>query len=316
MKKIIVVGSSNADITGRARHLPVNGETVLGTTMMIGPGGKGMNQATAAHRAAVGADCEVVYISRIGNDTFGRVLLDHMKAEGMSDKYIVLSDTDATGSALIEVDEESGQNRIVVIPAANANMSPEDVAAADAEFAECSAVLCQLEIDLVTVKKAKELAAKYNRPFILNPAPAIVLDDEFLCGIDWFTPNETEAAFYAGLSPDSEEDVRACAERLLEKGVKNVIITLGSRGAYWTNGKAEITVPSCKVKAVDTTGAGDTFNGALTVAIATELGGKNIDIEKIKSVLNFANRAAAISVTRPGAAASCPVREEIFSMNI
>jgi len=314
-KKIIVVGSSNTDITGRAERLPLHGETVMGTAMMIGPGGKGLNQATAAHRAAKGADCEMVYISRIGNDAFGKVLIDHIDNEGMNKKCVVVSDTDTTGCAIIEIEEGSAQNRIVVIPGANSALSEADLLAAEDEFASASAVLTQLEISLDTVTAAKRLAKKYGKPFILNPAPAAPLSDGMLTGIDWFTPNETEAAFYAGgKEPDSIEDVREIANLLLDKGIKNVVITLGSRGAYWTDGKQEIVVPSHKVKAIYTVGAGDTFNGALAVAIAEQLEGE-ITSEKVAKALDFANRAAGISVTRKGAASSCPTRAEILNFD-
>jgi ribokinase len=312
-KKIIVVGSSNTDITGRAERLPRHGETVMGTTMMIGPGGKGLNQATAAHLAAKGSDCETVFISRIGNDAFGKVLVDHMSAVQMNTSGVIISDTDTTGCAIIEIEEDSAQNRIMVIPGANSCLSAEDIRNAETLVAKSSAVLTQLEISLDTVKETKELAKKYNKPFILNPAPAAPLSDELLCGIDWFTPNETEAAFYAGgKEPDSIDDVREIAQLLLKKGIKNVVITLGSRGAYWTDGKDEIVVPSRKVKAVDTVGAGDTFNGALAVAIAEELDGE-VTVDGVARALDFANRAAGISVTRKGAASSCPTREEILN---
>ena len=312
-KKIVIVGSSNTDITGRAPRLPLHGETVMGSTMAIGPGGKGLNQATAAHRAALGSDCEMLYVSKIGNDTFGRVLTDHIDREGMDKKCVIISDTDVTGCAIIEIEEASAQNRIVVIPGANSTLSPADVEAAENEFASAAAVLTQLEISLDTVARSKELAKKHGVPFILNPAPAAPLSDELLSGIDWFTPNETEAAFYAGgKEPDSIDDVREIAQLLLSKGIRNVVITLGSRGAYWTDGKDELVVPSRKVKAVDTVGAGDTFNGALSVALA-ECG--EITPESVAPALDFANRAAGISVTRKGAATSCPTRDEIIGFN-
>jgi ribokinase len=312
-KKIVVVGSSNTDITGRAERLPRHGETVMGNAMMIGPGGKGLNQATAAHLAAKGSDCDMVFVSRIGSDAFGKVLIDHMDSVGMDRHAVIVSATDTTGCAIIEIEEDSAQNRIVVIPGANSNLSADDIFAAENEIAASSAVLTQLEISLDTVKATKDLAKKYNKPFILNPAPAAPLSDELLCGIDWFTPNETEAAFYAGgKEPDSIDDVREIAHLLLAKGIKNVVITLGSRGAYWTDGKDEIVVPSRKVKAVDTVGAGDTFNGALAVAIAEELDG-GVTVDGVRRALDFANRAAGISVTRKGAASSCPTREEILN---
>lgn len=300
--KIIGPGSSNVDLTGFAPRLPKAGETVMGTSMSIGPGGKGSNQMTAAARA--GGD--VFFITRLGQDTFGEVLSRHFDNEGFRRDYITVSPDEQTACALIEIDEADAQNRIMVIPAANAHVSAADVLAAEEDFARCDVVLTQLEISMEAVMAAAELANKYNKPFILNPAPALPLPDSIWPYVGWFTPNETEVALYTGVTVHSDDDARAAARALLDRGVKNVVITLGKRGAYWTDGKEEAVVPGYPVKAVETTGAGDTFNGALAVALGE---GKHPT-----EALAFANAAAAISVTRHGAAQSAPLRDEILNM--
>lgn len=296
--KILIPGSSNADLTGFAPRLPRAGETVMGSRLQIGIGGKGCNQATAAARA--GGD--VWFITRIGEDVFGEALRRHFTAEGFREAYI-RTDREATGCALIEIDEQDAQNRILVIPGANRHIGADDVRAAEGEFADADAVLTQLETDLSAVVEAKRLAAATGKPFLLNPAPYQPLPEGFLDGVDWFTPNETEAGAYTGVTVSDDDGVRRAARILLERGVRNVVITLGHRGAYWTNGADERFVPGFRVKAVETTGAGDTFNGALAVAVA-----EGHDPEW---ALRFANAAAALSVTRYGAALSAPTREEI-----
>ena len=303
MATIIGPGSSNVDVTGYAPRVPEAGETVLGTELKIGPGGKGLNQMTAARRA--GSD--VIFISRYGNDAFGSVLRECYRAEGISEARVTCAEGEQTGCAIIEIDQRNAQNRIMVIPGANSNLSAASVLAAEEDFATCDAVLTQLEIPFEAVNAAKELAAKYHKPFILNPAPFSPLPDGWLQGVDWITPNETEAALLTGVVIEHiPEDAALAAQKILDTGVKNVVITLGTHGAYWTNGADSCLVPGIKVAAVDTTGAGDTFNGALATAIGEGF--------PIADALRFANVAAAISVTRHGAAVSCPTRSEIEDM--
>ena len=302
MAKIIGPGSLNVDITGFAPHLPVGGETTKGTRLRFSPGGKGSNQMTAAHRAGA----EAMLIGRKGADFIGSMLDDHYRTEGMSQKYIVASPEDETGSALIEIDERDAQNRIIVIPAANEHIYRDAVLAAEADFADCDAVLTQLETTTEAVIAAKELAQKYGKPFILNTAPYVPLPTSVFEGVDYVTPNESEAEQFTGVKVESVEDCRKAADAFFKMGVKNVVITLGVRGAYFTDGKREITVPSLKMKAVETTGAGDAFNGGLVTAIA-----EGLDIE---TALQFATCTAAISVTRLGAAQSMPHRHEILAL--
>lgn len=302
MAKIIGPGSLIVDVTGYAPHLPVAGETTKGTTLRFGPGGKGSNQLTAAHRAG----SEVKIISARGDDVLGQILKNHYVTEGMSEEYVDVNKNYESGSALIEIDESNAQNRIIVILGANEKVNAESVLKAEKDFADCDAVLTQFETTIDAVKQAKNLANKYGKPFILNPAPYVAIPDELLNGIDYVTPNETEVEQFTGVTVNTYDDCKKAAEILLNKGVKNVIITLGIRGAYFYNGKEEIKVPSIKVKAVETTGAGDAFNGGFATAIA-----EGLDVE---TALKFATCTSAISVTRLGSSPSMPYRHEILSL--
>ena len=302
MAKIIGPGSIIVDITGFAPHLPVAGETVKGTTVRFGPGGKGSNQMTAAHRAGA----EAVIIGRRGTDSLGDIIAKHYQTEGMTEKCVEIVPSEETGSAFIEVDEETAQNRIIVIFAANERVGRSSVMSAEQDFANADVVLTQFETTPEAVEASKELAQKYGKPMILNPAPYIDVPSSLFDGIDYLTPNETEAEQLTGIAVRTVEDCRLAAERLLDMGVKNVIITLGVRGAFYTNGKEELLVPSIPVKAVETTGAGDAFNGGFATAIA-----EGMPIEK---ALRFATCTAAISVTRLGSSPSMPYRAEILAL--
>jgi ribokinase len=302
MAKIIGPGSLVVDVTGFAPHLPVAGETTKGSTLRFGPGGKGNNQLTAAHRAG----SEVKIISRRGDDVLGQIMKKHYDTEGMSEEYIVVDPNGETGSALIEIDESNAQNRIIVILAANEQVTRENVLAAEKDFADCDAVLTQFETTIEAVVATKELAHKYGKPFILNPAPYIDVPKEIFDGVDYVTPNETETEQFTGIAVNTIEDCRIAAQKFFEMGVKNVVITLGVRGAFYTDGKTEIVVPAIKVKAVETTGAGDAFNGGLSTAIAE---GLPMDV-----ALKFATCTSAISVTRLGSSPSMPYRHEILAL--
>ena len=302
MAKIIGPGSVIVDVTGFAPHLPVAGETVKGSTLRFGPGGKGSNQMTAAHRAG----STVQIISRRGDDVLGQILKKHYETEGMSEKYVVVDPAAETASALIEIDESDAQNRIIVILAANEQVVRESVYAAEEDFKDADAVLTQFETTAEAVFAAKELAHRYGKPFILNPAPFVPVPAEIFDGVDYVTPNETEAEQFTGIKVDTVEDCRLAAKRFFEMGVKNVVITLGVRGAFFTDGEQEILVPSIKVKAVETTGAGDAFNGGLSTAIAEGL--------PMETALQFATCTAAISVTRYGSSPSMPYRHEIAEL--
>ena len=300
MAKIIGAGSLIVDITGYAAHLPVHGETSLGDRLVFGPGGKGNNQMTAASRAGV----EAVIISRMGKDFLSSIMAAHYEREGMSTKYIK-ADGAETGSALIEVDTTTAQNRIIVIKGACDHVTAQDVYAAEGDFADADAVITQLETSIASVMACKELAEKHGKPFILNPAPFQSIPEELLSGVDFLTPNETEAEFFTGVPVVTEEDAAKAANVLHDKGVKNVIITLGAKGAFYSckqSGEKKL-VPGIKVNAVDTTGAGDAFNGGFAAAIAL-----GADVE---TALQFANCTGALSVTKPGTAPAMPQRAEI-----
>lgn len=302
MAKIIGPGSLLVDITGFAPHLPVGGETTKGTTLRFGPGGKGNNQMTAVHRA--GAEAKI--IGRRGEDFLGKIVEEHYATEGMSTEHISVVEGEETAGALIEVDEQDAQNRIIVVLAANERVGRDAVFAAEKDFGDCDAVLTQFETTTEAVMATKELAQKYGKPFILNPAPYIDVDSEVFRGVDFVTPNETEAEQFTGVKVETIEDCRTAASKFFDMGVKNVIITLGVRGAFYTDGKQEVFVPAIKVQAMETTGAGDAFNGGFATAIA-----EGLSIEK---ALQFATCTAAISVTRLGSAPSMPYREEILEL--
>ena len=302
MGKVIGPGSLIADITGFAPHLPIGGETVKGSTVRFGPGGKGSNQMTAAHRA--GSDVRIIGCR--GDDVLGQILKKHYETEGMSEEYVTVLPDGETGGAFIEVDETDAQNRIIVVFGANEQVTRESVLAAEKDFADCDAVLTQLETTVEAVMATKELAQKYNKPLILNPAPYDNVPREIFQGIDFVTPNETEAEGFTGIKVDTIEDCREAAKVFFAMGVKNVVITLGVRGVFFMNEKEELFVPALKVKAIETTGAGDAFNGGFATAIADGL--------PVETALKFATCTAAISVTRLGSSPSMPYRHEILAL--
>jgi ribokinase len=302
MAKIVGPGSLNVDITGYAKRLPVGGETMFGEDVRMGPGGKGGNQMCAAHRAGA----EVVMVSRIGTDALAHVITEHYASEGMSTARITVSETAPTGSAIILVETETAQNRIIVVAGANEEVGAADVEAAEEDFASADAILAQLETGMSSVEAAKAMAVKYGKPFILNPAPYKPVDPSLFDGVDYLTPNETEAEFYTGITVNSVEDARRAAEKLLAMGVKRAIITMGSRGSYYFDGENELHIPVIPVKAVDSTGAGDAFNGGLATAVAEGMSPMD--------AMRFATCVATLSVTKEGAASSMPTRAEVLEL--
>ncbi len=302
MKKIMIVGSLNSDITVYAPRFPVPGETIIGGRVGFGYGGKGSNQAIAAHRSGG----LVKFVSRVGGDALGGDLLAFYRSEGISTEYISVSETTATGCAIIEVSAETGNNHIVVAQGANAELSAEEIAAAEKDFADCDVFLTQLETSLDSIAEGRRLALKYGKPIVFNPAPYAALPDGFFEGIDFVTPNETEAEYYTGETVNDIDGARRAARAFMKMGVRNVIITLGKRGAFFSGEHGELLVPTTDLKAVDTTGAGDSFNGAFCVGYA-----EGMDVE---TALKFANCVSSISVTRRGAATSIPHREEALAL--
>lgn len=299
MPKILVIGSSNTDMVVKTSRFPQPGETIIGGEFFLFPGGKGANQAVAAARMGG----EVALIAKVGQDVFGQQAIEGFAHEGINVAYVLSDPKLASGVALITVDA-SGENEIVVAPGANAALLPTDLDRDDMAFENADLVLMQLETPLETVLHAAQKAQASYKKFVLNPAPAQSLPDELYSLLYLITPNETEASLLTGIPLDDDDALPLVAEVLLQKGVKNVIITLGAKGAYFHNAQQKFLIPAPKVQAVDTTAAGDVFNGALVVALAEGL--------DWREAIDLACRAGAIAVTRMGAQASAPFREEVL----
>lgn len=294
---ILVIGSSNTDLVAHAKSLPKPGETILGGEFFVNPGGKGANQAVGAAR--VGKD--VTFCCMTGEDDYGKAAKALFEKEGIDTSYVLSTPEAPSGVALITVDEKA-ENCIVVASGANLKLTPEVVDGIK-DFASYDIVLAQLETPMDTIEHIGELAKKNGVKFVLNPAPAAKLSEKLLSCIDIITPNETEAEIITGVHIDSDESALAAAKCMHDMGVGTVIITLGSRGSLVSDAKGSRFVPAFKVKAVDTTAAGDIFNGSLCVALSE---GKDID-----EAVRFASATASIAVTRRGAQASAPYREEV-----
>ena len=297
---IVVIGSSNTDMVIKADHLPAAGETIIGGSFFMNQGGKGANQAVAAAR--LGGN--VSLIAKTGNDIFGHQALQHFKQEGINTSYVFTDSKHPSGVALITVDR-NGENCIVVASGANASLLPDDLKKSKEVIKKAAIVLVQLEIPLITVEYIAALAADSGVTLLLNPAPACQLSDSLLQYISIITPNQKEAEMLTGVAVVDLQSAQQAAKELYNKGIEKVIITLGSEGALVLNDGKFIHVPSLTVNAVDATGAGDVFNGALAVALS-----EGSDFVEATS---FACKAAAISVTRIGAQQSAPYRKEIES---
>lgn len=296
-KPIVVFGSFVVDLTSRSAGLPVPGQTILGSWFKYGPGGKGSNQAVAAHRA--GAD--VTLVTKLGRDLFADVALDFYRAEGMCADYILRDDERSTGVALILVDEQSAQNEIVVVPGACQNITPEDVARCRTLIEGASILLLQHEINADAQRAAIDIAHAAGVRIVLNPAPAMPVPDEVLAMIDIVTPNETEAQALTGIAVTDEAQAARAARVFLDKGVKNVVITMGALGVYVTDGKRGEMLPRLEVKAIDTTGAGDAYNGGFVTALS--------EGRDLFEAARYGNATGALSVTKLGTAPAMPTRE-------
>ena len=297
-RQILVVGSSNTDMVIKAVHLPRPGETILGGTFFMNPGGKGANQAVAIARLGG----PVTFICKTGSDIFGHQSQQLFEEEGINTSYVFSDSGNPSGVALITVDEKA-ENCIVVASGANANLLPSDLEKAEEAIERADLVLMQLEVPMETVCFVADIAWQKGKKVILNPAPAHPLPADLLRHLYLITPNETEAEMITGVKITDESSAGEAARALSGMGVQHVIITLGSKGALiYSNGKAEM-VPALKVEAVDTTAAGDVFNGALTVALS--------EGRSLKEAARFACKASAISVTRVGAQSSAPYRNEV-----
>ena len=297
-QQIVVIGSSNTDLIVKAPRIPKPGETILGGRFIKAAGGKGANQAVAAARAGG----RVSLIARIGEDAFGDEAISGFKADRIDTRWIRRDAHHSSGVALIVVDAE-GENSIAVAPGANDHLGPADVTAAAEVIGQASIVVLQLEVPLAGVGTATRLAAERGVPVLLNPAPAQTLPAALLEQVSILTPNETEVESLTGIRVSDEASARRGAHALRDRGVETVIITLGPRGVYCLSPSLEGLVTGFSVQAVDTTAAGDTFNGALAVALA-----EDVDLSE---ALRFAQAAAALSVTKEGAQPSAPSRKTI-----
>ncbi|MDO4582716.1 MAG: ribokinase [Planctomycetia bacterium] len=306
MSKIVVVGSSNTDMVIRSRTIPRPGETVIGGQFVMNAGGKGANQAVAAAR--LGGD--VAFVARVGNDMFGKQAIQGLVAEGIDTRYVKKDETEATGIALILVDEQA-ENLISVASGANEKLSPEDVLEAEETsrlISSAKVIVTQLETPLATLEKTAELASQFQIPLILDPAPApkTPLPASLLEKLACIKPNETEASYLTGIPVTDFDSARQAARILHEKGVKMVLITLGRQGVLVSDGIREPEIlPAIQVEAVDSTAAGDCFSGALACGLAE---GKSL-----RDAAQFAIVAAGLSVTRLGAQQSMPTREEVLA---
>ena len=298
MKKIVVLGSTNTDMVIAGKKIPVPGETVCGGSFLMNPGGKGANQAVAVARlSAKKGAC--IFIAKVGDDLFGRETATRLRRDGILPRLVV-DRKEASGTALILVDSK-GQNVISVALGANGTLSPKDVTPFRKDIEGAAALVMQLETPLKTVEWAAKVAHDAGVPVILNPAPAQKLPKSLYPLVDWITPNETEAELLTGVKVVDAASAAKAVGVLKKRGVGHVVITMGSKGAYC--GDCGKVYPCRKVKAVDCVAAGDTFNGAFAVALAE---GKSC-----ADAIAFAQKASAISVTRPGAQSSVPFRKEI-----
>lgn len=302
MGKIIVVGSSNIDMTAYVKSLPRPGETIGDGRFLQANGGKGANQAVSAAR--LGGD--VVFLTCVGDDMQGRMLREVFASDGIHTELMKFSSTSPTGTALIFVADD-GENCIAVAPGANGELLPEDIDAAGSALADASWLLLQLEVPLKTVYHAVDVAFAKGIQVVLNPAPISgAIPPEVLRKLWLITPNETEAEKLTGVKIGTREDAFRAAEVLLSQGVRNVIVTLGSSGSVICNSSLKEFVPARKVVAVDTVGAGDVYNGALVTALSE---GKSLP-----EAARFATVASSIAVTRPGAQTGVPHRPEVDAL--
>jgi ribokinase len=297
--KIYVIGSSNTDMVIKSDKLPTPGETIIGGVFLMNAGGKGANQAVAV--AKLGA--EVIFVSKVGNDIFGKQAIEGFQNLGINTDFVFIDNENPSGVALILVDGH-GENSISVASGANANLQISEVQKAINQVQKDDIVLLQLEIPLTTVTGTIKKCAEKGAKVILNPAPAQKLDESVFEFISLITPNETEAELLTGIKVIDLASAELAAKAFHIRGIPEVIITLGSRGAFFSDETKQVLIPSPKVEAIDSTAAGDIFNGALCVAIS--------EGQAIEDAISFACKAASISVTRMGAQASAPTREEVL----
>ena len=300
-ERIVVIGSCNTDMVINTERLPLPGETIIGGSFFMNAGGKGANQAVAAARLGG----KVSFMAKVGNDHFGSRSIEQYKAEGIDVEHILTDSRQPSGVALIMVDAK-GENCIAVASGANANLRPEDIENAPSIIEQGDIVLMQLETPLETVEYVARVAKEKGKKVILNPAPALQLPESLLKNLYMIIANETETEYISGVKITDMDSICRAADIISSRGVENVVITLGSKGAFIKENGAYHQVPAIKVKAVDATAAGDTFCGALCVALA--------EGNSILEAVEFANKCASVTVTRMGAQSSLPHRSEIDKM--
>ncbi|VAW33634.1 Ribokinase [hydrothermal vent metagenome] len=296
--KIVVVGSLNMDLIARSPHIPALGETVLGSDFSTAAGGKGANQAVAAAR--LGA--QVTMVGCVGGDDYGRQLLTSLQADGVDTQFVCVASNTHTGIALITVDD-AGENSIVVVSGANWQLTQADVAAAEAAIAAADMLMLQLESPLDVVVFAAKLAARHDVPVLLNPAPARPLPTNLLVNINYLIPNESEAALLADCAVDDMNGVETAVSRLRQSGAANIIITMGSQGAYLHSDESSLMVPAFSVQPVDTTAAGDAFVAGVAVAVGEQ--------RPLAEAVCFATAVGALATTQHGAQPSLPMRTAV-----
>lgn len=298
MSRVVVIGSANVDFTVRLNRLPRLGETVSGGEFYTSYGGKGANQAVAAHKAGA----EVRFLAKVGCDRNGEAIIKHLEGLGLNSEGILRDESHHSGVALIMVDR-TGDNAIAVASGSNWHVTDEDVRRAESHISWGEVFLAQLEIPIPAVKEALRLAKAHDLVTILNPAPAQSLSGDILSLVDILTPNEMEAGSLAGIRIEEVDDAVRAAGKLIESGATQVIVTLGEQGCCWVRKDHTQTLPSFPVTAVDSTAAGDAFNGALACALA---GGSSME-----EAIRFGSAAGGLAVTRKGAQDSLPTKDEI-----
>jgi len=301
MSDICVLGNFVADNSFYTNELPKKGQTVFGTGFQVGPGGKGSNQAIAAARLG----SKVSFLGKVGDDEYGKMAIELYKKNNLDLKTVFVSKKYPTGVAGIMINKNDGTNAIIVYPGASMEITKEEVDQFSNLIKNCKVFLTQLEIKTNVTLHALKLAKSGNAITVLNPAPAIKVEEEFFKYIDYFTPNETEAEFYFGKKIETYDEAKEAGDYFINKGVKNSIITLGEKGIYFTNKESNFSLPALdlKEKVIDTTGAGDAFSGALSSGLEKKL--------PIKDCLNFAIKASGISTTKKGAADSMPYQKDL-----
>lgn len=296
--KILVVGSINMDLVTYVNLLPKQGETIFGNAFMQNPGGKGANQACAI--GLLGGD--VTMLGAIGDDSHGKVLKETLKKCNV--KPVLKVSKKSTGCASIIIEEEIHDNRIIVSPGANDDLSVDDIDNNINLIKEADIIVSQLEIPLQTVCHLADQAKIYHKIFILNPAPGKILPDDLLINVTYLTPNETELSLISNIKINDEASFNGACKKLIDKGVSNLLVTLGSKGVYLYNKKEQKLIPAFKVKALDTTAAGDCFNGAFATSLANNY--------SLSNAILYAQKASSLCVQRKGAIMSLPKKEEIM----